>query len=299
MQFNQITYFLRSCDTLNFTRAAEICHISQPSLSAAIHKLEDELGGSLFDRQGRELKLTPLGDSMRTHLNRIELARDAANFAASEFIRRSSSVINLGLMCTLNSRRLAYALATFGKEQFNCEVLVHDVSESKALELLLAGALDCLITARSADLPARFNEQWIADEAIVLAVNKSHPFANRRSVSFSELQGQAYVDRLRCEFREIYFTELMARDLSVNVVLRSEREDLVIESILASVGLSILPKNSAEEAGLKTCDIEGMSITRSVSMVTVKDRYLDTSVHEFIDHVVSSFDRPDTQLTSE
>lgn len=289
MQFNQITYFLRSCDTLNFTRAAEICHVSQPSLSAAIHRLEEELGGALFDRHGRALKLTSLGESMRIHLSRIELARDAANLAASDIVQGGSNVINLGLMCTLSPRRLVSAIASFVHEPSNNELLIHDVWESKALELLLSGALHCIVMAHTSQLPERFVEHYLADETMLLTMHKTHPLADRDSIRFSDLQDQHYVDRLRCEFREKFFEELRIRNLSVQVVLRSDREDIVGESISGAIGISIMPQSAAENAGLKTCALEDMSIVRRICVVTVRDRELHPSVHQFIQHIQTAY----------
>ena len=86
MKLSQIHYFLRLCDTLNFTRAAELCCVSQPSLSAVIHKLEEELGGLLFVRGGKQVVLTTLGESMRIHLGRIEEAKNSATAAASSIV---------------------------------------------------------------------------------------------------------------------------------------------------------------------------------------------------------------------
>jgi len=156
VQFNQITYFLRSCDTLNFTRAAETCRISQPSLSAAIKKLELELGGPLFDRKGHSISLTPLGESMRIHLSRIEQARQSASVAASEIVENESSLLNVGLMCTLSPRRLLSAIMAHNIESTNSQFLIHDVKHSKALELLLSGAIDCLIMGHIEGLSDRF-----------------------------------------------------------------------------------------------------------------------------------------------
>ncbi len=289
MQFNQISYFLRACDTLNFTRAAEICHVSQPSLSAAIRKLEEELGGELFNRYGREFELTALGEAMRIQLGRIEQARNAASLAASEFVREDFRTINLGLMCTLSARRLVSAIASFRFERSKNEILIHDVSESRALELLLSGALDFLIMAHSSDLPVRFSEQRLADEPMLLAMHEKHPLASRTSVSISDLQGYAYVDRLQCELRETFYRELMSQEISVQTVLRTEREDLVVESVLGAVGMSILPQSVAQDVGLKTCVIEEFPAARKICIVTVKDRHLDPLVQQFISHVFSNY----------
>ena len=87
MEFHQVTYFLAACDTLNFTRAAEVCNVSQPALTVAIRKLEEELGGDLFLRGARALSLTDLGKVMRTHLGRLTETRDAARSAARDLLQ--------------------------------------------------------------------------------------------------------------------------------------------------------------------------------------------------------------------
>ena len=71
---------------MNFTRAAEACAVSQPSLTVAIQKLEDELGDKLFVRDPGQISLTPLGQAMRTHLARIDETRRAAHVAAAELV---------------------------------------------------------------------------------------------------------------------------------------------------------------------------------------------------------------------
>ena len=289
MQFNQITYFLRSCDTLNFTRAAETCHISQPSLSAAIKKLELELGGPLFDRNGHAISLTPLGESMRVHLSRIEQARQAASIAASEIVEGESNLLNVGLMCTLSPRLLLSAITSYGSESANSQLLIHDVSESKALDLLLSGAVDCIIMAHSADLSSRYETRQLTEEKMLLAMSEGHPLADGQSIGLDELAGHNYVDRLRCEFRETFFKELDGRNLGVKVVLRSEREDLVVDSISKAVGVSIMPESAAKYAGLKTRVVNELPIVRRISIVTVKERELNSSVSSFIEHVAAAY----------
>ena len=71
MEMHQIRYFLAVCETLNFTRAAEACNVSQPSLTRAIKGLEDELGGPLFRRERNNTHLTGLGEMMRPHLTQV------------------------------------------------------------------------------------------------------------------------------------------------------------------------------------------------------------------------------------
>ena len=289
MQFNQINYFLRTCDTLNFTRAAEICHVSQPSLSASIKKLEDELGGELFSRQGNNIALTALGLAMRTHLSQIEEARNAANRAASEIIFGQCCTIEIGLMCTVSPQRLLRAIAAFTGKGSHAELLIHDIWGTRGQELLLTGALDCIIVAHTTDLPERFNEFNLTTERMVLAMHESHPLAAPKNISLADLHEKPYVDRLKCEFREIFYEEMCARNLNVSAVMRSEREDLVRESIIEGIGVSIMPESAAINAGLKTRMLSDMSIVRKISLVTVKDRQLEPVTALFIQLVRDAY----------
>ena len=78
MELHQVRYFLKACETLNFTRAAELCGVSVPSLSRAIHQLEEELGGQLFRRERQLTHLTDLGRLMLQHLSTMNEAAEAA-----------------------------------------------------------------------------------------------------------------------------------------------------------------------------------------------------------------------------
>ena len=87
MEMHQIRYFLAVAETLNFTRAAEECHVAQPSLSRAIRKLEEELGGDLFRRERNRTHLTDLGRAMQPLLHQaFESAAAAATVEPPAFL---------------------------------------------------------------------------------------------------------------------------------------------------------------------------------------------------------------------
>ncbi len=289
MQFNQINYFLRTCDTLNFTHAAEICNVSQPSLSTAIQKLEDELGGDLFWRKGRNLTLTPLGDAMRVQLSQVEEAKNSAKSIASEIVRGVDDVINIGLMCTLSPDRVLVAIASFIEERPDVEVLVHDIRESRVQELLLSGAFECAVMAHTERLPDRFEECSLFDEHMLLAINESHPLNRNETIQLSDLHDHYYIDRLRCEYRESFFNELATRNLRVKTVIRSEREDLIKESISQGIGMTIMPKNAAITSGLHTREITDLSVVRKISLVTVRERELKSSTQLLIQEIQAAY----------
>ena len=85
MEMHQVRYFLAVCETLNFTRAAERCHVAQPSLTRAIQKLEQEFGGPLFRRERNRTHLTDLGRLVQPHMRAVSAAAEAAHTEAEEF----------------------------------------------------------------------------------------------------------------------------------------------------------------------------------------------------------------------
>ena len=110
MKLCQIRYFLAVSDTLNFTRAAEQCHVSQPSLTRAVKKLEDELGGELFRRERSRTHLTELGRTMRPFLQQSLDSAMAAKAQAESYGRGETASLRLGYSATIEIRILLPAL---------------------------------------------------------------------------------------------------------------------------------------------------------------------------------------------
>ena len=115
MEMHQVRYFLAVCESLNFTRAAKACNVSQPSLGRAIGKLEQELGGQLFRRERKLTHLTDLGRLMRPHLENVCNASETAQLAAKNFREMETAPLNLGIMCTIGPARLTGLMAKVQK----------------------------------------------------------------------------------------------------------------------------------------------------------------------------------------
>ncbi|WP_170766709.1 LysR family transcriptional regulator, partial [Ruegeria lacuscaerulensis] len=116
MDFNQIRYFLALAETLNFTRAAEQCYVSQPALTQAIKRLETELGGDLVVRDGRFTELTELGKSLRGHFQQIDQTRHLVRSTAKAVTSGEVAELNIGLMCTIGPGVLSGMLDAFRME---------------------------------------------------------------------------------------------------------------------------------------------------------------------------------------
>ena len=289
MEFRQIRYFLAACDHMNFTRAAEFCAVSQPALTVAIQKLEQELGGRLFLRDGRQLSLTPLGRAMRTQLAKVDDTRRAAYGAAEEIVQGEMEHVELGVMCTIGPNVMGPALEAWQRDVSGVELVIHDVWGARARELLLSGALDCALIARQAPLPDRFETHPLMMETFELAYAPGSPLADMSEVSLNDLQGMRYLDRLRCEFRETVFDLVAERGLDLDVVVRSEREDWIQTLAAAGQGITMLPRSSVVVGGLATRPMNDLPVTRTIEVVVVRGRPLRPVVSRFVDFLGTFF----------
>ena len=100
MEMHEIRYFLALCETLNFTRAAERANVTQPALTRAIQKIEEELGGLLFRRERSRTHLTDLGQLLRPQLEEVLKRSEAVKAAARGFLKLDNAPLKLGVMCT-------------------------------------------------------------------------------------------------------------------------------------------------------------------------------------------------------
>lgn len=286
MEFHQIRYFLAVCDHMNFTRAAEACGVSQPALTVAIRKLEEELGGTLFERTARQIALTPLGRTMRTHLGRIEETRAAAGRVARAVLEDPAPRIDLGVYSTIGPCAVAPALAAFQQAHPGTEVVLYDSWGAKAIDLLRSGAFDCAVIAVHGARPDGIDVRHITTEPMVLAVPEGHPLA-AGPARLADLSGVTYFDRLRCEFREEIMARMRAEGIAPQIDLRSEAEDWVQHAIASGRGTTIVPRDSIVTPGIAAVEISDLGISRDIAIATVRGRPLSAAAGRLIDYLTA------------
>jgi DNA-binding transcriptional LysR family regulator len=128
MELFQVRYFLALSETLNFTRAAEKCNVSQPSLTRAIQNLEAEFGGPLFHRERQNTHLTELGRLMQSYFEQVYRQAEAAKTAARSFAKLDEITLKIGVMCTIGPALLADFFAAFRERYPGVEVEMLDAT---------------------------------------------------------------------------------------------------------------------------------------------------------------------------
>ena len=267
MEFSQIRYFLAVADCLNFTKAADQCGVSQPALSKAIRKLEENLGSALLMRNTAEVRLTDFGRLMKIHFERLEETRRIAISAASIAKNSESKRLEIGVMCTINAHRFVEFLDEFHKRHPHIDFSIHNVTGPAISDLLLKGQLDCVFCARAQVLDQRFQGLRLFDEDMVVAFSKPHRFNQLETVSVLELANEPYLDRLHCEFRDDFLDLTKSSGATLNVILSSEREDWIAEFIRNGTGVSVIPESTAQSSQLPCRRVSELRNKRVVELV--------------------------------
>ena len=269
MDFNQVRYFLALANTLNFTRAAEQCYVSQPALTQAIKRLEVELGGELIHRDGRYTELTVLGKSLREHFEQIDRTRHLVRTTAKAVTSGEVAELNIGLMCTIGPRALAGLLDAFQMQHPMVSLVLHDVTPGSISDLLLSGALDGAFCARHGPPHDQLRYVELFEETMVVAFPPDHAFAELDVVPLRAVATQRYVDRLHCEFRQEFLEFCEEEDFELDVVFRSQREDWIQSLIRDGVGVSVIPQYSLLRPELDFRPIADPMLSRRVEFAVV------------------------------
>lgn len=281
MEMHEIRYFLAASRTLNFHRAAEMTHVTQPALTRAIQKLEAELGGRLFHRERNHVRLTDLGLLMRGHLQQIIQCSDVARDAARNFLRPEKRGLALGVMPTINSLRFVGFLRDFVLREPGIAVTVIEGTPSRLARLLFEGEVDIALMAQ----PAPFGEPLLAEpiyfERFCLAFCAGHRLEKRDELHLGDVEGEPYLDRVNCEFGKHIENLCAERNIHLSIAGRSEREDWIIAMIAAGLGISFLPEYAAAQPGVRLRPVTGPEIVRTVSLVTFTGAGLSPAVTAF------------------
>lgn len=176
MEMHQVRYFLAVAGTLNFTRAAEQCHVAQPSLSRAIRKLEEELGGDLFRRERSQTHLTELGRSMLPVLQQCFDSAEAAKDLANRFGTAESEPLRVGVSRTVSLELLAPMLSELARVCPGLELSFRRGNGADILDDLRAGDIEVAVTATDHVDWERFDGWALFEEGFALMVRAIMPW---------------------------------------------------------------------------------------------------------------------------
>lgn len=282
MELHEIRYFLALSKTLNFTKAAETCNVSQPALTRAIQKMEDELGGLLFSRERNNTHLTELGRLLEPHLTEVLSRTQVAKDTATRFLRLDSAQFRLGVMCTIGPVRFVSFLGRFHADNPGVDITLVEAVPDRLCDMLVKGELDVALLAKPDGFAAPLQPQPLYRERFVIACSAGHPFARKNAVRVADLDGQSYLARVNCEYNDALRDVCHANGSRMVGSFRSEREDWILTMVAAGMGICFLPEYSNTIPGVISRHVVSPSVTREVCLVTVAGRRWSSPLSAFV-----------------
>lgn len=287
MELYQIRYFLAVADTLSFTRASERSFISQPALTKAIQRLEEAIGGRLFDRAKSPVQLTELGRAMLPNLRevyeRVELARQQARRLTS----KHKDVVRVGVMCSLDFDKMLPGFVEIQHGKREIEISFRDGNLEALSDALDRGELDLGIMCSPEQMPRRFVSQVLFREHYVVAFGDDHRYNGRTGIEMAELHRERYCERVMCEFSTHIERLLNERGVEVQVVQESAREDWIQAMVRANFGVAFMPVSIAESADLAYVHTTDVEIVREVSVLMHAEQPPTPAQQAVIDSLVA------------
>ncbi|ADG77278.1 Transcriptional regulator, LysR family OS=Tsukamurella paurometabola (strain ATCC 8368 / DSM/ CCUG 35730 / CIP 100753 / JCM 10117 / KCTC 9821 / NBRC 16120/ NCIMB 702349 / NCTC 13040) OX=521096 GN=Tpau_0641 PE=3 SV=1 [Tsukamurella paurometabola] len=297
---DDLVRFITLAETAHMTDAAALLHISQPTLSRSLARMETDLGTPLFDRRHGRLVLNASGEIYLDHARRAHAELEAARAQIADLKNPSQGTIRLAFLHSFGVAMVPQLVSAFRA----CEPRV-----TFELSQFAAGTITDLVLADEADLaivsprPTTSAVAWqlLTVQRLALAVPSGHPLANRSSVHLSEASDADFIT-MHPEYglRRILEERCAAAGFRPRIAFESSESFTVAGLVAAGLGVALLPmdRNPLLPSGLTLVPMAGPAPTREVGIIWRPDVALPRAVRSFRDHAIEQSDRPGEALTS-
>ena len=272
MELHQVRYFLSLSKTLNFTRAAEECNVSQPALSRAISQLEGELGGELFRRERSLTHLTDLGQAVLPVLRQCYEASQNARAMAREFCKEGHAPLNLALSRSFEMKYISPLLAELAEAYPRIEIRLTRGPPQEIVEKLRNGEAEIAICGPLPNDWDRLDAKMLFEEQFGLLLGNSHRLSRQNIVELNELKNERLLCRPYCTVSETLLSRL--KEAGAHNIIRHDVpliEDLP-GLVQANFGVGVWPVARLLPGGLMVNRIQGLDLTRWIQVYSVAGR---------------------------
>jgi LysR family transcriptional regulator, hydrogen peroxide-inducible genes activator len=286
MEIHQLRYFCAVAETGSFTRAAEREQVAQPSLSQQIIKLEEELGVRLFDRLGRTVRLTDLGQIFlpraRVILNELKAAKEEVT--DKQF--SPSGPVSVGVIPTIAPYFLPSRIGSFCRKYPQASITVYEDVTARLMDRLRAGLIDLAVMA----LPTRGHDLEcfaLRTERLFAIFPKDHKLARKQSVLLRELRNEAFL-LLRDDhcFRETAIEVCKRARILPRVIFESGQFSSILSMVGAGLGISIVPEMALERrADCSFVLLADERAARTIGVAVLKGHFLTGVQRAFLNHL--------------
>jgi DNA-binding transcriptional LysR family regulator len=274
MEMQQVRYFIAVARTLNFTRAAEECNVTQPALTRAIKLLEYELGGDLIRREGRHSHLTELGNKMLPMLRQCHEAALAAKSLAKAVSKGEASMLSIAVARSLDSALVMGPLQELYPAFPGIQIKLKRGNATEIAAMLKSGEIDIALGGPLGESWDRLEAWPMFSESFDLIVGADHVLAMRNAV---ELDVELIREEQFLLLSGVDLTDYERERLGVaGVNLESAHEvdsDRDLEAMVtAGIGIAVAPEHVLRGQTVRHLGLTGLDVQRTIAVYTVAGR---------------------------
>jgi LysR family hydrogen peroxide-inducible transcriptional activator len=292
MEIHQLRYFVAVAEEESFSRAAEREHVSQPSLSQQIHKLEAELNQQLFDRLPRTVVLTEAGRCLLDYARQILTGVADARRSVAALEKGVTGRLSVGAIPSIALYVLPRLIRRFQQRYPKVTFEVFEDTTDKLAQRLEDGTLD-VVLASSGDEAPMLEHHSLGEERLLMLLPEKHRLAGKKSIRWSELASEKFlllheVHSLSIKVRQL----LAANNLNPEVVLQGAQLVTIASMVAAGLGVTVIPQMMAETRFIRGCVAVPFARpvpTRELTLLRNPHRFESKAVTAFREEAAAAF----------
>ncbi|EKQ58039.1 MULTISPECIES: LysR family transcriptional regulator [unclassified Clostridium] len=287
MNYQQLEYFKTVAETQNFTSAANLLSITQPALSKSISKLEEELNVPLFEKSGRNIKLTRFGSMFLKHVNVAIMEINTGIQELQNIINPISGTVSISAIYTIGTHFMPTMISEFLKESPNTKFEFCQESTPEILKGLKDGRFDLGFYDEFEDISKyeEIDSIPIKNDDLVIIAPKNHTLSNKSEVILKDLEDETFVffsegikNKMCSVFNNIGFIP--------KVSMKPNESSMITGFVSAGLGISIVPDTpNLKVDNLSVLKIREPYCYRTIHMGWLKDGYMSPAAKIFKDFV--------------
>ncbi|RUL48043.1 MULTISPECIES: LysR family transcriptional regulator [Lysinibacillus] len=295
MELRQLRYFVEVAEREHISEAAEHLHVAQSAVSRQIANLEDELGTPLFERVGRNVKLTPIGKVFLEHCITALKAIDFAAKQVEEYLDPAKGTIKVGFPTSLASYVLPTVISAFKKQYPDVSFHLRQGSYKYLIDAVKNRDLNLAFLGPVPSKDEAIDSMILFSEKVHALLPANHPLAQRDRLNLTDLRKENFV-----LFPEGYILHKVAVDACKsagfvpNVTSEGEDMDALKGLVAAGIGVTLLPESSLYDSTPRLTvkkAIDNPNITRTVGVIHPTNRELGPSEKVFLEFISTFFSR--------
>lgn len=284
LSIRNLKVFVTVCQEKNMTKAAKQLDISQPAASLAVREMEEYTGTTLFERDGRGIRLTKAAKHFYPMVQQmLKLYGEIEN----EMMKWSStSSVHIGSSISIGACILPSVIREYNQNYPEIEVKVSINSSDIIEQAILDGNLDIALIEGSIHSDKIMSECFLKDELVAIC-GMFHPLAGKKQVSIDRLQNENFLFREKNSgTRELIETVFSQKDFFFEPIWESTSTTALINAVAQGIGISILPKKMLQDQldnhKVYSFSIEGIDLSRNYYVIYQKKRLMTVPVENFL-----------------